>query len=142
MLSVSIDISKVGFDPGWHCKTPALHCSVCMCRTFIIYSSELDYVIADCCFYSLQPIPYWLYKLHGLNINYNCEICGNYTYRGPKAFQRHFAVRCCFIKDSLLLNSANILRSSNRFFTVFLPKTTTYTIIVTLLMTLSVYCCS
>ena len=43
-------------------------------------------------FYSLQPIPYWLYKLHGLNINYNCEICGNYNYRGPKAFQRHFAV--------------------------------------------------
>ncbi|XP_072264308.1 splicing factor 3A subunit 3 [Pyxicephalus adspersus] len=40
---------------------------------------------------SLEPIPYWLYKLHGLNINYNCEICGNYTYRGPKAFQRHFA---------------------------------------------------
>ena len=40
-----------------------------------------------------KPIPYWLYKLHGLNINYNCEICGNYTYRGPKAFQRHFAVR-------------------------------------------------
>ena len=32
-----------------------------------------------------RPIPYWLYKLHGLNINYNCEICGNYT------FQRHFA---------------------------------------------------
>uniref|UniRef100_A0A2K6FB72 Matrin-type domain-containing protein n=1 Tax=Propithecus coquereli TaxID=379532 RepID=A0A2K6FB72_PROCO len=38
-----------------------------------------------------KPIPCWLYKLHGLNINYNCEICGNYTYRGPKAFQRHFA---------------------------------------------------
>ncbi|XP_064627346.1 splicing factor 3A subunit 3-like [Lineus longissimus] len=38
-----------------------------------------------------KPIPYWLYKLHGLNINYNCEICGNYVYRGPKAFQRHFA---------------------------------------------------
>lgn len=38
-----------------------------------------------------KPIPYWLYKLHGLNINYNCEICGNYTYKGPKAFQRHFA---------------------------------------------------
>lgn len=43
-------------------------------------------------FYPPQPIPYWLYKLHGLNINYNCEICGNYNYRGPKAFQRHFAV--------------------------------------------------
>lgn len=38
-----------------------------------------------------KPIPYWLYKLHGLNINYNCEICGNFTYKGPKAFQRHFA---------------------------------------------------
>ena len=24
---------------------------------------------------------------------FNCEICGNHTYRGPKAFQRHFAVR-------------------------------------------------
>ncbi|GAB0088798.1 Splicing factor 3A subunit 3 [Sergentomyia squamirostris] len=38
-----------------------------------------------------KPIPYWLYKLHGLNISYHCEICGNYTYKGPKAFQRHFA---------------------------------------------------
>ncbi|KAL5011168.1 hypothetical protein ScPMuIL_013473 [Solemya velum] len=38
-----------------------------------------------------KPIPYWLYKLHGLNISYTCEICGNFTYRGPKAFQRHFA---------------------------------------------------
>uniref|UniRef100_A0A6B2G8C0 Splicing factor 3A subunit 3 (Trinotate prediction) n=1 Tax=Myxobolus squamalis TaxID=59785 RepID=A0A6B2G8C0_MYXSQ len=37
-----------------------------------------------------KPIPYWLYKLHGLNIYYNCEICGNSKYRGPKAFQRHF----------------------------------------------------
>ena len=24
-----------------------------------------------------KPIPYWLYKLHGLNISYSCEICGN-----------------------------------------------------------------
>ncbi|XP_044742309.1 splicing factor 3A subunit 3 [Chrysoperla carnea] len=38
-----------------------------------------------------KPIPYWLYKLHGLNISYNCEICGNYIYKGPKAFQKHFA---------------------------------------------------
>ncbi|KAL7668079.1 hypothetical protein ACOME3_008797 [Neoechinorhynchus agilis] len=37
-----------------------------------------------------KPIPYWLYKLHGLNIYYNCEICGNFRYRGPKAYQRHF----------------------------------------------------
>ena len=38
-----------------------------------------------------KPIPYWLYKLHGLNVSFSCEICGNYTYRGPKSFQRHFA---------------------------------------------------
>lgn len=38
-----------------------------------------------------KPIPYWLYKLHGLNISYTCEICGNYVYKGPKAYQRHFA---------------------------------------------------
>ena len=38
-----------------------------------------------------KPIPYWLYKLHGLNISYTCEICGNFTYKGPKAFQRHFS---------------------------------------------------
>ncbi|KNC75756.1 hypothetical protein SARC_11726, partial [Sphaeroforma arctica JP610] len=37
-----------------------------------------------------KPIPYWLYKLHGLNINYKCEICGGASYRGPKAFHRHF----------------------------------------------------
>ncbi|KAI1294781.1 Splicing factor 3A subunit 3 [Halotydeus destructor] len=38
-----------------------------------------------------KPIPYWLYKLHGLNVSYTCEICGNAKYQGPKAFQRHFA---------------------------------------------------
>jgi len=38
-----------------------------------------------------KPIPYWLFKLHGLNLYFKCEICGNHKYRGPKAFQRHFA---------------------------------------------------
>ncbi|KAJ1906439.1 Pre-mRNA-splicing factor sap61, partial [Tieghemiomyces parasiticus] len=37
-----------------------------------------------------KPIPYWLYKLHGLSHNYDCEICGDYTYRGRKDFDRHF----------------------------------------------------
>ena len=37
-----------------------------------------------------KPIPYWLYKLHGLNIEYKCEICGNYSYWGPRPFERHF----------------------------------------------------
>jgi splicing factor 3A subunit 3 len=38
-----------------------------------------------------KPIPYWLYKLHGLNMTFSCEICGNNTYKGPKGFQKHFS---------------------------------------------------
>lgn len=37
-----------------------------------------------------KPIPYWLYKLHGLNQEFKCEICGNYSYWGRRAFERHF----------------------------------------------------
>lgn len=37
-----------------------------------------------------KPIPYWLYKLQGLNVEYKCEICGNYSYWGRRAFERHF----------------------------------------------------
>lgn len=60
-----------------------------------------------------KPIPYWcvcaaapsrlrvgadttslpccrLYKLHGLNQEFNCEICGNYSYWGRRAYERHF----------------------------------------------------
>ncbi|OMH84618.1 Pre-mRNA-splicing factor sap61 [Zancudomyces culisetae] len=37
-----------------------------------------------------KPIPFWLYKLHGLSVEFNCEICGNYIYRGRKAFDNHF----------------------------------------------------
>jgi splicing factor 3A subunit 3 len=40
--------------------------------------------------YNGKPIPYWLYKLHGLNIEYKCEICGGYSYWGPRAYERHF----------------------------------------------------
>ena len=37
-----------------------------------------------------KPIPYWLYKLHGLNLEFTCEICGNYSYWGRRAYERHF----------------------------------------------------
>jgi len=37
-----------------------------------------------------KPIPYWLYKLHGLGVEYKCEICGNTSYWGRKAYERHF----------------------------------------------------
>uniref|UniRef100_A0A803L658 Matrin-type domain-containing protein n=1 Tax=Chenopodium quinoa TaxID=63459 RepID=A0A803L658_CHEQI len=37
-----------------------------------------------------KPIPYWLYKLHGLHQEFKCEICGDYTYKGRRAFEKHF----------------------------------------------------
>lgn len=37
-----------------------------------------------------KPIPYWLYKLHGLGVEYKCEICGGASYWGRKVFERHF----------------------------------------------------
>lgn len=54
-----------------------------------------------------KPIPYWLYKLHGLNHEFKCEICGDAVYRGPRAFERHFSaarhvqgLRCLGIRYS------------------------------------------
>ncbi|MCL7022049.1 hypothetical protein MKW94_014125 [Papaver nudicaule] len=41
-----------------------------------------------------KPIPYWLYKLHGLGQEFKCEICGNQTYRGRRAFEQHFKELC------------------------------------------------
>jgi len=37
-----------------------------------------------------KPIPYWLYKMKGLNVIFSCEICGGATYRGHREFDRHF----------------------------------------------------
>lgn len=58
-----------------------------------------------------KPIPYWLYKLHGLNMEYTCEICGNYSYWGRRAFERHFTewrhqhgMRCLKIPYSRAFN--------------------------------------
>ncbi|KAM3145716.1 hypothetical protein pb186bvf_002262 [Paramecium bursaria] len=55
-----------------------------------------------------KPIPYWLYKLHGLGVEYKCEICGNTSYWGRKAFEDHFqgwrhsyGMRCLRIPNTL-----------------------------------------
>ena len=37
-----------------------------------------------------KPIALWIYKLHGLHKSYNCEICGNYNYKGHNNFIAHF----------------------------------------------------
>ncbi len=37
-----------------------------------------------------KPIPYWLYKLHGLGLEFKCEICGGASYWGRRAYEKHF----------------------------------------------------
>ena len=37
-----------------------------------------------------MPMPYWLYKLQGLDVKYTCEICGNKEFQGRRAFEKHF----------------------------------------------------
>ena len=56
-----------------------------------------------------KPIPFWLYKLHGLGVEYPCEICGGYVYAGRRAFEKHFTeprhtygLRCLGVNNSSL----------------------------------------
>ncbi|TPX09553.1 uncharacterized protein E0L32_009296 [Thyridium curvatum] len=37
-----------------------------------------------------KPIPFWLYRLHGLGVEFPCEVCGNFVYMGRRAFEKHF----------------------------------------------------
>lgn len=37
-----------------------------------------------------RPIPFWLYKLHGLRNEFKCEICSDQIYHGRKNFEKHF----------------------------------------------------
>jgi splicing factor 3A subunit 3 len=56
-----------------------------------------------------KPIPFWLYKLHGLGVEFPCEVCGNYVYMGRRAFDKHFneprhihGLRCLGITNTTL----------------------------------------
>ncbi|KAF5731242.1 putative splicing factor 3a [Tripterygium wilfordii] len=58
-----------------------------------------------------KPIPYWLYKLHGLGQEFKCEICGNCSYWSRRAFERHFkewrhqhGMRCLGIPNTMNFN--------------------------------------
>jgi hypothetical protein len=60
-----------------------------------------------------KPIPYWLYKLHGLGVEFSCEICGNFVYMGRRAFDKHFSearhiygLKCLGITGSSLSGAA------------------------------------
>lgn len=70
-----------------------------------------------------KPIPYWLYKLHGLGVEYTCEICGNYVYMGRKAFDRHFQVRSWFKWDYYLLTRVQEWRHAHGMRCLGIPNT-------------------
>jgi len=58
-----------------------------------------------------KPIPYWLYKLHGLGVEFSCEVCGNYVYMGRRAFDKHFIEpRHIWGLKALGITSTNLFR--------------------------------
>lgn len=78
-----------------------------------------------------KPIPYWLWKLNGLGIEFLCEICGNHTYMGRKAFEKHFmearhthGLKCLGIQPSVLFkNITNIKEAVARKYAHFSFRT-------------------
>ena len=64
-----------------------------------------------------KPIPYWLYKLHGLGVEFPCEICGNFVYMGRRAFDKHFSearhiygLKCLGISNTSGAGGVNLFR--------------------------------
>ena len=55
------------------------------------YDDKLDNPLKLPLAWDGKPIPYWLYKLHGLGVEFPCEVCGNYVYMGRRAFDKHFS---------------------------------------------------
>lgn len=50
-----------------------------------------------------KPIPYWLYKLHGLGVEYRCEICSDHVYMG-RYVTRQFRVITWHVDDTTRKN--------------------------------------
>lgn len=66
-----------------------------------------------------KPIPFWLWKLHGLGVEYPCEICGNQVYMGRKLFEKHFmearhvhGLRCLGVVPSLLFKGVTSIKDA------------------------------
>nr|CAD1824037.1 unnamed protein product [Ananas comosus var. bracteatus] len=66
-----------------------------------------------------KPIPYWLYKLHGLGQEFKCEICGNHSYWGRRAYERHFkewrhqhGMRCLGIPNTKNFNEVTSIQEA------------------------------
>ena len=68
-----------------------------------------------------KPIPFWLYKLHGLGVEFQCEICGNYVYMGRRAFDKHFSeqrhiygLKCLGITNTSLFREITGIEEAER----------------------------
>ena len=68
-----------------------------------------------------KPIPFWLYKLHGLGVEFPCEICGNYVYMGRRAFDKHFSearhiygLKCLGITNTSLFREITGIEEAER----------------------------
>lgn len=58
-----------------------------------------------------KPIPFWLYRLHGLGVEFPCEICGNFVYMGRRAFDKHFnEARHVYGLKCLGINNTSLFR--------------------------------
>jgi splicing factor 3A subunit 3 len=71
-----------------------------------------------------KPIPFWLYKLHGLGVEFECEICGNFTYMGRRAFDKHFneqrhvyGLKCLGITSGPLFRDITHIEEAQRLWT-------------------------
>ncbi|KAI3854679.1 hypothetical protein MKX03_005275 [Papaver bracteatum] len=69
--------------------------------------------------YDGKPIPYWLYKLHGLGQEFKCEICGSHTYKGRRDFEWHFkegrhqhGMRCLGIPNTKNFNEITSIQEA------------------------------
>ncbi|CAI9767717.1 unnamed protein product [Fraxinus pennsylvanica] len=76
-----------------------------------------------------KPIPYWLYKLHGLGQEFKCEICGNHSYWGRRAYERHFkewrhqhGMRCLGIPNTKNFNEITSIEEAKHLFLHNFPE--------------------
>lgn len=53
-----------------------------------------------------KPIPYWLYKLHGLGVEYKCEICSDHIYMGR--YGSLHAIQCRLLNVTIEKISSDI----------------------------------
>jgi splicing factor 3A subunit 3 len=62
-----------------------------------------------------KPIPFWLYRLHGLGVEFPCEVCGNFVYMGRRAFDKHFnEARHIYGLKCLGITNVNLFRDITR----------------------------